>query len=258
MYSAMTDGERDPTALADVLRKRSSLLETLADGPLTQRDLRDELGVSRSTVYKALQELESAGLVVGCPEGYALTGLGRLAWRRHDAYLARLDRLTVADRLLASVPPDQRLPLSLFEHGTVYVSGRHAPERPLEQMEARSEVADRLRCFSPSGMPRYLRNIHERVEADRQTATLVLERPALERLGAEYDRFEAVRADPNVEFRVLGEELPFALVLFDGDELGFFAYDDGVPVGAAFSDDPDVVRWGERRFERRYERSEPA
>ena len=254
----MTDGERDPTALADVLRKRSSLLETLADGPLTQRDLRDELDVSRSTVYKALQELESAGLVVGCPEGYALTGLGRLAWRRHDAHLARLDRLTVADRLLASVPPDQRLPLSLFEHGRVYVSGRHAPERPLEQMEARSEVADRLRCFSPSGMPRYLGNIHERVEADRQTATLVLERPALERLEAEYDRFEAVRSEPDIEFRRVREELPFALVLFDDGELGFFAYDDGVLVGGAFSDDPDVVRWGERRFERRYERSNPA
>ena len=250
----MTDAERDTAALADVLRKRAPLLETLADGPLTQRHVRDELGVSRSTVYEALRELESAGLVVGRPEGYALTGLGRLTWRRRDCYLARLNRLTVADRLLASVPPDQRLPLSLFEHGKVYVSGRHAPERPLEQMEARSEVADRLRCFSPSGMPRYLENIHERVETGRQTATLVLERPALERLGAEYDRFEAVRADPNVEFRVLGEELPFALVLFDGDELGFFAYDDGVPVGAAFSDDPDVVRWGERR----YERSEPA
>ena len=254
----MTDGERDPTVLADVLRKRSSLLETLADGPLTQRDLRDELGVSRSTVYKSLQELESAGLVVSCPEGYALTGLGRLAWRRHDAYLARLDRLTVADRLLASVPPDQRLPLSLFEHGKVYVSGRHAPERPLEQMETRGEAADRLRCFSPSGMPRYLGNIHERVDEGGQTATLVLERSALERLEADYERYEVVRADTDIEFRVVGEKVPFALVLYDDDELGFFAYDDGVPVGAAFSDDPDVVRWGERRFERRYERSNPA
>ena len=35
---------------------------------------------------------------------------------------------------------------------------------------------------------------------------------------------------------------PFALVLFDDAELGFFAYDDGVLVGVAFSDDEDVVR----------------
>ena len=40
----MTDAERDTAALADVLRKRAPLLETLADGPLTQRDVRDELG----------------------------------------------------------------------------------------------------------------------------------------------------------------------------------------------------------------------
>ena len=81
---------------------------------------------------------------------------------------------------------------------------------------------------------------------------------ALERLEAEYDRFEAARSEPDVEFRRVREKLPFALVLFDDDKLGFFAYDDGVLVGAAFSDDEDVVRWGERRFERRYERSDPA
>ena len=65
---------------------------------------------------------------------------------------------------------------------------------------------------------------------------------------------------------VLRKRAPLLETLADGpltqrdvrDELGFFAYDDGVPVGAAFSDDDDVVRWGERQFERRYERSAPA
>jgi hypothetical protein len=65
---------------------------------------------------------------------------------------------------------------------------------------------------------------------------------------------------------VLRKRAPLLETLADGpltqrdvrDELGFFAYDDGVLVGAAFSDDEDVVRWGERRFERRYERSDPA
>ncbi|MEF8777864.1 MAG: winged helix-turn-helix domain-containing protein, partial [Natronomonas sp.] len=74
----------DVERLIDILRKRSLFLELLADTSLDQRDLRDELGVSRSTVYKALQELTDAGLVTEYDGKYTLTGFGRLAWQRHD------------------------------------------------------------------------------------------------------------------------------------------------------------------------------
>lgn len=253
----MTGPHEESPPFHDALRKRAPLLEALADGPLTQRDLRDALGVSRSTVYKALQDLETAGLVAGCDAGYRLTGLGRLAWRRHDAYLTRLDRLAAAERLLETVPADERLPLPLFEHGHVHVPGRHAPERPLDRLEERAEDADRLRCLSPAGMPRYFARIHERVLEGSQTATLLLEPPALDRLESDYDGYEAAVEESGIELRAVDREMPFALVLFDDAELGFFGYEDGVLVGAVFADDEAVVRWGERVFERHRERSRP-
>jgi len=252
----MTEPQAGPPFL-DALRKRAPMLEALADGPTTQRALRDDLGVARSTAYKGLRELEAAGLVVDGDGGYRLTRMGRLAWRRHDAYLTRLRRLAAAERLLETVPADVHLPLSLFEHGHVHVPGRHAPERPLERLDALAETADRLRCLSPSGMPRYLSDIHERVQAGRQTATLVLERPALERLAADYDDYDAVRSTTGVELRRVEAELPFAVVLFDDDRLGLFGYDDGTLAGAVFADDEAAVRWGERVFERHRARSEP-
>ncbi|WP_254840057.1 helix-turn-helix transcriptional regulator [Natronomonas marina] len=253
----MTGAHGEAPPFYDVLRKRAPVLEALADGPLTQRALRDALGVSRSTVYKALQDLEAAGLVAPCEAGYRLTGLGRLAWRRHDAYLSRLDRLAAAGRLLETVPPDHHLPLRLFEHGRVHVPGRHAPERPLDRLEERAKGAERLRCLSPSGMPRYFEKIHERVLDGQQTATLVLEPPATDRLESDYDDYETASREPNMEIRAVDGEIPFALVLFDDDELGFFGYEEGVLVGAVFADDASVLRWGRRVFERYRDRSEP-
>lgn len=251
-----TDDRGDVASLADTLRKRAPLLAQLADGPRDQRDLREALGVSRSTVYKSLKELEDAGLVVDDEEGYALTEFGRLAWQRHDAYVARLRRLSDARPLLAAIPDDRQLPPSLFEHGRIVVSGRHAPERPLTRLEELGEAADHLRVASPAGMPRYLEALHENVAAGEQTVEMVVERDALGRLESGYDRFDAAVETEGLEVRAVDEELPFAVALFDEDALGLFAYED-VLVGAAFTDDDDALRWGRRTFERIRTRSEP-
>lgn len=256
MVPPTDDRERDVASLADTLRKRAPLLAQLADGPLNQRELREELGVSRSTVYKSIKELADAGLVADREDGYALTEFGRLAWQRHDAYLARLRRLSAARPLLEAIPDDRRLPPSLFEHGRIVVSGRHAPERPLTRLEELGAAADHLRVASPAGMPRYLETLHENALAGEQTVEMVVERDALRRMESGYDDFEAAVGTEGLEVRAVDEELPFAVTLFDGDALGLFAYEDAL-VGAAFSDDEDALRWGRRTFERIRARSEP-
>ena len=245
----------DIDAVADILRKRAPLLKLLADAPADQRDLRDELGVSRSTVYKSLKRLEEAGIVEDRDGVYALTGFGRMAWQRHDDYVARLRRLDAARRLLETLPDDRPFPPTLFERGRIAVPGRHAPERPLDRLSDLGEQADRLRVVSPSGMPRFLLDIHETVEAGDLTATLVLESDAIPRLRSGYDRFGAATAADGLDIRSVPGELPYALVLFDGEELGLFGYEEGILVGAVFSDDRDALSWGERAFERTLGRS---
>ncbi|MFO7925790.1 MAG: helix-turn-helix transcriptional regulator [Halobacteriota archaeon] len=246
----------DVEAIADILRKRAPLLELLADAPRDQRDLRDGLDVSRSTVYKSLQRLQKAGLITEENGRYALTGFGRLAWQRHDDYIARLSRLDAGRRLIETLPDDQQLPPTLFEHGRIAVPGRHAPERPLDRLSNLGERADHLRVLSPSGMPRFLGDIHANVEADEQTATIVTEVDAMTRLESSYERFgEAVTAD-GLDLYSVSEELPYALVLFDSDTLGLFGYEDGLLVGAAFTDCRDVLAWGERTFERIFDCAE--
>ncbi len=249
------NGDSDIGAVADLLHKRTPLLESLADTSKDQRDLRDELGVSRSTVYKSLQELVDADIVTDRNGRYELTGFGRFAWQRHDEYLARLSRLNEGRQLLETLPDDRQFPPSLFERGRIIVPGRHAPERPLDRLSAAGDRSTRIRVVSPSGMPRFLAEIHADVEADEQSATIVVEADTLSRLRSEYDRFEAATAADGLELHRFDDELPFAVVLFDDDEIGLFAYDGGVLIGAVFTGDDDALTWGERIFGRFLERS---
>jgi predicted transcriptional regulator len=254
MAPPTTERAGEVDGLVDALAKRTPLLTLLADGPREQRELRDELGVSRSTVYKSIKELESAGLVSDCEDGYALTEFGRLAWQRHDAYEARLRRLDEARPLLEALPGDRPFPPALFEHGRIIVPGRHAPERPLTSLEQLGAGAGRLRVASPAGMPRYLETVHDQVAAGDLVATLIVEEDGVERLRSGYDRFEEALGAEDLDVRVVAEELPFAVALFDDDAVGLFAYAD-VMVGAAFSVDDDAVQWGQRAFERIRDRS---
>jgi hypothetical protein len=84
-----------------------------------------------------------------------------------------------------------------------------------------------------------------------------IESPAIEHLREDYDRFEAAAGTEGLELRVLETQLPFAIVLFDGSDLGLFAYDDGTLVGAAYTRDETALRWGEATFERFLGRSMP-
>lgn len=253
----MGDPERNRRGddLAHVLRKRRTLLRSLADAPLDQRDLRNELGVSRSTVYKSLQELIDLDLVVERDGAYDLTGFGRLVWRNHSEYVAGLNRLEDGRRLIDALPADRWFPRTLFERGQISSPGRDAPDRPLDRLATAGDDAKRIRAVSPSGMPRFLADLHENVEAGEQTATLLVGNGAISRLRSAYEQFpEATRAD-GLEIRRLDDEIDFAVVLFDDDEVGLFGYNAGAIAGAAFSNDPDAFQWGERRFEEFLERS---
>ena len=256
MQNADAGGCRDIDSLADTVRKREPILRLLADAPRDQRDLRDELDVSRSTVYKSVQKLRDADLIIERNGQYELTGFGRLAWQRHDDYLARLHRLSTAQRLIETLPDDRPFPLSVFEHGRIIVPGRHAPERPLDRLSAVGERTDHLRVLSPSGMPRFLADLHSNVEAGEQTASIVAESNAIDRLRDGYDDFSAAVGTDGLDIRSVEEQLPYAIVIFDSSEIGLFGYENGLLVGAAFTTDPDAISWGEGTFERALERSE--
>ena len=60
----------------DTLVQRADFLECVLDGPRAIVELRDELDVSRSTVERTMNALETMGFVEACEQGYRTTSIG--------------------------------------------------------------------------------------------------------------------------------------------------------------------------------------
>lgn len=66
------------TDVVDTVINRHELLDCLLNRPLDKRTLEDDVSVSRSTIDRAVRELEVLGLVEYSNEGYKVTPVGEL------------------------------------------------------------------------------------------------------------------------------------------------------------------------------------
>ncbi|ELZ10330.1 helix-turn-helix domain-containing protein [Natrialba aegyptia] len=116
-----------PRLLA-LVDRRESLLRHLATTPARPSDLAAALECSRSTVDRALSELQDATLVERDPDrdSYHLTVAGELALEEFGQFSTRLERTASASGLLASLSTDGgcRLPWQFLDAATVVTNAR--------------------------------------------------------------------------------------------------------------------------------------
>lgn len=246
--------DESPDGLAGALETRSGLLAVLADGPRRKRELREELGVARSTVYKGLRELATLGLVRETGDGYELTALGRLGSEIHDQYRDRLADLSAAQSVLASVPADASVPEVFVADATVVTADRNAPERPLTAFESVVDDPECVRSLSPAALPRYMSDLHEAVSRGKHRE-IVVERPAAAALEASYDDFDDALA-AGLDVYTLADPLPFGLTLFDDEAAALTTYEEGGVSGILLSEAPEAYAWADETYTDYRERGE--
>jgi predicted transcriptional regulator len=247
----MSDG---PEEVIDTASKRATFLSAIASGPKSKPDLRDELGLSRSTVYKAVRELEHHDLVERTDDGFALTIAGRHVESAYREFHDRVADVCQAQELLAILPRDCDLPSELLADAEVVAAERHAPNHPLQQFEEMVATADTVRGISPVALPRYVELFHEQAVVGEVSTKLVLEQPVVRYLLTDYgDQFEAATTSPYLSIRETEETLPFGLIVVEGesDGVAVVVYDDrGELRGIVTNDAPAAVEWGLETFER--------
>ncbi|WP_276282000.1 helix-turn-helix transcriptional regulator [Halorussus caseinilyticus] len=243
----------DDTDLHDVIStvvKRASFLDRLTDGPTSKRDLRDELNLSRSTVYKAVRELETHGLVTESDEGVELTLVGRLLADQYREFEARAAGVYDNESLLSVLPDDAPVTTDLLLGADTVLAERHAPTRPVTYIEALVRNADSVSGVVPVVLPQYVDLFHGELVTDDLTADLVLEDPVVEYLSDEHgERFGEALATGRLSIRRTDETLPFGLIAAEGDGIILIGYEGGGELrGIIRNDTPAALDWGERVF----------
>lgn len=257
----MTDPtDSGPRDVIPTVVKRAALLDRLADGPASKRDLRDELDISRSTVYKAVRELEDEGLVTETDDGVGLTLVGRLLAEEYRAFEERVTAVHDRESLLAVLPADAPVTADLLTGADAVLAERHAPARPVTSLEELVRSADRVVGLAPVILPQYVDLFYEELVERGLTADLVLEDPVVEFLREDHgDRLAEALETGRLSVRQTDETLPFGLIVAEDEGLVLVVYDEsGELRGVLLNDTEAALDWGESVFQNYWEQTDEA
>lgn len=253
-----------PADLQKCLRTRGHFLRHLRH-PRQKCELVRELEESRSTIDRALRELERARFVERDEAGYRTTLAGELALAEHERYAARLDGLAERRDLLDGLSRDEPLDCALFERAEASLPTQSSPHAPVEELGAFLRDFRHVRVFATAIIPKYVELYRERVVEGDATADFVLSEGVLEwLLSRRADDVMDFFAADGVTVAETETDHSFSLVIADyggasagavggsptDRAVGVMFYDEGSLAGFVHTDARDAVAWAETRFER--------
>lgn len=249
----MNGGSGDERVL-EVLANRESVLAAVRDDAVPKRDLVDELAVSRSTVDRAVRELETHDLVRRTDGGYRATLAGRLLLSSRQEYARRVTETAAVGDLIAHLPEDADVPIETFATADAYRPDQPNPHRPTTVLRDLAGRAVHHRgVFAQQATPNASDVIRDRaVGGDLDIEYLVS--PAMrEYLWLEQPGLVAeLITDGGVDFYER-ESLGFDYALLRTPEATHFlvvVYDDrGTMQGVLHSTDEAAIEWGRTTFE---------
>jgi len=248
-------------ALHDLLARRGQFLTVLAEDDHTKPELVEELGVSRSTVDRAVRELEAQALIERNGNTVRLTTRGGLLVDLHRRFVditSNIDRLTDT---LASIPADHRPDVELFADATVVTAETTAPHRPVSVLEDELATIDRVCTVSMTVIPTLVERVSDRVLNDGLAVDMVVSDAVLERLVSTHSETLAATLDRDqVTLAQTTTDLPYDLAILEEAETRsalLLVHGDGGITALVKSDTPAAVAWAETVFTRERERADP-
>ena len=237
-----------PSTAVDVLARRSDLLRAVRERPRSKPALVDALSVSRSTVDRAVRELEAEGFVERSG-GVSLTLQGRLALDSYETLSADLAGLDGAASALRTLPDDARVDTALFQNATVVEASPVAPQRATEAYRSLAVDATRIRGYASALLDSTVPTLRDRIVADRLEMELVLGPGVLDALvGGHGDAVADARDTGRLTLQAASEALSYSLMLVETPATTHACalfYDDSGHTGLVRNDAPEAVEWAE-------------
>lgn len=255
----------DPLADVDFLARsehRVAVLELLADGPHTRRDLHEATGISQPTLGRVFGDFEDRHWVERRGHEYVLTAAGELVWTAFDDLLDTVETIQRLDGVSEYLPMEELgLDLRVFADATVT---RPEPGRALAHVSRLEELwygSTRARIvidMVPPGSPVDNENRTEWFEDGEQhyesisTAEMLdpvladAETAALFRRGLRFDRMRIYRYEGDI---------PLVFGVADGTAFLLPKGEDGMPVALVESTDQRVLSWVDEQWEAYLEQS---
>lgn len=271
-FPSPSDSDSDPDVDADpavevveTLSRRRRILAALEDRPRRKRDLVDALDRSRSTIDRAIRELETLGFVERGGGTCRLTAAGRLALAEHRRSVDVFAAITDACDLLADVPPDAPMSPAMLEGATIHEPAPYAPNEAVKAIMDRLDDAERFRAaIVADRIPRFRQRLAElSVDGSLDHEAVLTADLAAHLFATHTEQMRTAMIDGDVDlYRT--PSLPYDLGVLETDSrsvaIVIVSDPDESITGVITNDSPAAVEWAEttyRRFRATAERLDP-
>jgi|AntDeeMetagen681_2_1112603.scaffolds.fasta_scaffold05002_3 predicted transcriptional regulator len=251
------------TGLADTLHQRGRILSLFVDDARTKRAVVDELDVSRSTVDRAVRDLEAHGLLERTDDGYVATVPGRVSATVHDRYESAVADVDAAASLLAVLDNDVDVDERMLVGATTMRATAPTQSAPLDCLQECIAASDRhlgmSAADSGTGFDEFF---HEQVVHEGLDLEFVFTEAMAAHLRESMpDRWRDM-AEHGFEAYTL-PDLPYGIAVCEHDDeevatAALVVYDEQSRLaGILFNDAPEAVAWARETYENHRSRATP-
>ncbi|WP_439027006.1 helix-turn-helix transcriptional regulator [Haloarchaeobius sp. DT45] len=241
------------TDIVEILSKRRRFLASLSDSPRQKPALAEDCDVARSTVDRAIRELEAAGLVTRGRRGYELSVSGELLYEQFCEFERRADAICGSEQILSMLPDSDLVDPQMLVGGTLTTADMHAPDRPMQETVDLVSDAVRVRGVSPAAHGAYVEIFDERIHGSGMVVELVFTPDVYMELATTYAEYMEREVPEYVTFYQIDELPPHGIMVVEhedgSEEASFGAYTDSGLQAMVRNTREEAVRWAERRFE---------
>jgi predicted transcriptional regulator len=245
----------DGSTLSSVVSRRHEVLAASGPDAVDKRDLTDRLDVSRSTVDRAVRELERHGLVERTDGGVRRTLVGTICFREYRRTMERMAAVAAAVDVLAPLPPDTALDPAVLVGATVVEPTPNAPYEPVRYQNEVIQRADEVRVCATAVVPPQVEILHREVVENGLRLTGITSPRALDCLVKDFHAETVEALDTGrYEMYLTDQPVPYGVLVADGPagaEMLVSVYDeDGSITGTVGNDAPEAVAWAADRIDR--------
>jgi len=237
--------------IVETVFKRAGFLDALAQAPADKRELVDTVDTSRSTVNRAVCELEQWGLVTYDSGAYRLTVCGRLLWEQYVQFERNTAAVSAASTLLRRLSTTAPLEPAFLRGAEVVTAEYPQSHLPVTALSEIIAEASHLRGIAKAhAAPKAVDALREAIETDAD-AELVICEDVYSQLRTVYDWLSDAIAEGTLR-PYLVTELPYTLLTAVHDERKrscLVVYDEGLIEGILVNDTQAAFNWATDIFE---------
>ncbi|MFP4174999.1 MAG: helix-turn-helix transcriptional regulator [Halobacteriales archaeon] len=237
---------------------RVTVLRSLVEGPGKPSELRDRLGIPRSTFQRILSELQDRNWAKKTNGAYSATPLGEYVEGYFSECVGTMSTLDELERFFEYVPfSEVDAGFEILVESEITVSDSYSPHAPMERILDALEDADEVRGIAPVITDTHAKAYHDAI-LDGTYVENVVQTTVADAIFSRYDEwFDDVSQNGRTETYIYEGELTLGLTIMDGTVFVGAYDDDGIARALLENDTDEMLEWAEAYHDRYKREAKP-